>query len=311
MSAAGIRSDVEGTVYRWLCRTHRSPRRVLRRAHPRLWAALSWSARGPLRAEMYGLPLWVPVGDRRPVWAAEIPSLGTPIVAAVHLARATRGRPVAVVDVGAAVGDTAALVLQRCPGEVGRLVCIEGHPDFFRLLIRNLDDHLRPAARGVVFAAVHALLAEEDTEVPALLEGVHAGTAAVGGGGLVRAVPLDDVLPRGAPIDVLKIDTDGFDGRILAGARRTLATEQPVVVFEWSPIQYTDLGSDLLQPFEVLASCGYERFLLYSKEGRYVGDVDAVDADRLGELAAGFEATRGRGDDYVDVLALPPDAVCT
>ena len=83
------------------------------------------------------------------------------------------------------------------------------------------------------------------------------------------------------------------------------------MVFEWSPIQYTDLGSDLLQPFEVLASCGYERFLLYSKEGRYVGDVDAVDADRLGELAAGFEATRGRGDDYVDVLALPPDAVCT
>ncbi len=311
MSTVGVRSGAESALYRWLCRTHRSPHRALRRVHPHLWSALSRLARGPLRAEMYGLPLWVPVGDRRPLWAAEITSLGTPIVAAVHLARVARGRPVAVVDVGAAVGDTAALVLQRCPGEVGRLVCIEGHPDFFRLLARNLDDHLRPAARGVVFAAVHALLAEEDTEVPALLEGVHAGTAAVGGGALVRAVPLDDVLPDGAPIDVLKVDTDGFDGRILAGARRTLVAEQPVVVFEWSPIQYADLGSDLLQPFEVLVACGYGRFLLYSKEGRYVGEVDGTDVDRLRELAAGFEATRGRGDDYVDVLALPPDTCCT
>ncbi len=307
MSWAGVRSEAASAAYRWLCRTERSPHRVVRRVHPHLWAALAGRAVGPVRAEMYGLPLWVPSGDRRPVWAAEIASLGTPIVAAVHLARVARGRPVVVVDVGAAVGDTAALVLGRCGGEVGRIVCAEGNPAFFPLLVRNIDEHLRPASRGVALDAVQVLLAERETEVAPLTEGVHAGTAAVGAGGATEAaLPLDAVLPPGAPVDVLKVDTDGFDGRILAGACRTIAAQRPFVVFEWSPIQYADLDSDILEPFEVLAACGYGRFLLYSKEGRYLEDLDGVDVDRLRELQAAFEATRDRGDDYVDVLALPP-----
>lgn len=65
---------------------------------------------------MYGLPLWVPGPTGVPCGRPEITSLGMPIVAAAHLARVARGRPVAVVDVGAAVGDTAALCAAGVPG---------------------------------------------------------------------------------------------------------------------------------------------------------------------------------------------------
>lgn len=292
-------------LYRWLCRSRRSRWRVVRRLHPWCWAAVARGG-GPVLADLHGARLWVPAGDRRPLWAAELPTLGTPVVVGLHLAamarRGTAG--LGVVDVGAATGDTAALVLDTgLP--VDRLCCVEGHPRFAELLVRNLSERLGPRHPTCAMAAVGAVLADTECDVAALVVGDHGGTAAVGTptAATVAALPLDAVVPPRWGVDVLKVDTDGFDGRVLAGATRILATDHPVVVFEWSPIQLADVGADPRQPFDVLAAHGYREFLLYTKEGRYREALTVGQLDRLVPLEAALTSTRGRADDYLDVVA--------
>src|SRR5262249_2660481 len=62
----------------------------------------------------------------------------------------------------------------------------------------------------------------------------------------------DDVLAE-AGVDrphVIKIDTEGFERRVLAGLARTLDSARPIVVFEWSPdpADAAPNGRDLFPP---------------------------------------------------------------
>src|SRR5262249_35613847 len=49
------------------------------------------------------------------------------------------------------------------------------------------------------------------------------------------ARPIDDVIPTDAPINVIKIDIDGFDYRALLGAQKTLQTSHPDIFAEFFP----------------------------------------------------------------------------
>jgi FkbM family methyltransferase len=183
-----------------------------------------------------------------------------PQVELVLATAAALGRPVHVVDVGAAVGDTALLLLDRCREVIDRLDCIEGDRDFFDVLVHNLPD---PQVR------VHNdVLADVPRDVRSLVRSQHSGTASAEGGYHVQATTLDALL-AGARPDVIKIDTDGYDGRILAGSRNTLHSARPSVLFEWHPLMCRRLGTDEMQAFTELESQGYDRFLFFTKFGQF------------------------------------------
>ncbi len=48
----------------------------------------------------------------------------------------------------------------------------------------------------------------------------------------VRRARLDDVLPPGTLVDLLKIDVEGGELQVLEGAQRLLAASRPVIIFE-------------------------------------------------------------------------------
>jgi hypothetical protein len=153
-------------------------------------------------------------------------------------------------------------------------------------------------------AVVKALLAREETHIPSLVKH-HAGTAIAAGTEQVKAVRLDSLaaVSDAAP-EVLKIDVDGFDGEVLAGATSILERFRPATIFEWHPRLVVQAGKDPLQAFASLAAAGYTRFLWFTNPGFFSHFTNVPSDALLREHAAYLLAVGRHGDDHFDVVAL-------
>ena len=276
----------------------RSPRAgaVWERVWDMAWRRLS----GPVHTTIHGRHVIVNAGYSYPAFYRRWPTYNDPLVELVYQANVAKGSPVTLVDVGAAVGDTALLVMERCPGKVGLVHCVEGDAEFFGYLQRNLS--------GLPSVRLHqALLSDVDGDIAGLVR-VHKGTASAQGAEPAAATTLDSVLAAdgGPPVDVLKIDTDGFDGKILAGARLLLARDQPAVIFEWAPRVYDATGQDRYRPFEVVADAGYRWLVWFDKYGKFSHVDDGHRRGPVEVLAELCVSDRAPGPDWhYDVVALP------
>lgn len=294
--------DVRPAAYRALVATAPLARNALfARGWDRAWRVLSDSAEGETHVRIHGREVEVTVGYAYPAFLRRWPNYNLPLVELVRCVATARGRPITVVDVGAAVGDTILLVAERCPGMVDMHHCIEGDRQFVRMLRQNLKGQ-----RGV---RIHDVLVSDVDGPIAELVRTHPGTASAQGANVADAVTLDHLLTSagGRPIDVLKCDVDGLDGRVLAGARELLRSDQPAVIFEWHPLLYAKTGNDWRAPFDLLRSLGYATFLWFNKFGEFS---HADQGDPGGEMADLADiCINGHGphrDWHFDVVALPP-----
>lgn len=260
------------------------------------WRRLS----GPVEINLHGRRAVVNAGYSYPAFLRRWPTYNDPLVELVHQSEAAKGSPVTLIDVGAAVGDTALLVLSRCPGAVEAIHCIEGDAEFFGYLQRNLA--------GIPEVRLHQALLSDVHGEEANLVRVHKGTASAQGTQQVAATTVDSVLEAtGWPVvDVLKIDTDGFDGKVLAGARRLLRNRKPTVIFEWAPLQCLATGQDWHRAFEVLAGCEYRWLLWFDKYGAFSHVDDGYQLGSVEILAELCISDRAPAPDWhYDVVALP------
>jgi FkbM family methyltransferase len=260
------------------------------------WRRLS----GPVETTIHGRKVVVNAGYSYPAFSRRWPTYNDPLVEVVHQAQVAKGSPVTLVDVGAAVGDTVLLVLERCPGAVETVHCVEGDAEFFGYLRRNLA--------GLPGVRLHNVLLSDVAGEEAGLVRVHKGTASAQGEDRVPATTLDAVLDAagGSAVDVLKIDTDGFDGKVLAGAVGLLEAHHPTVIFEWAPRVYDATGQDRYRPFEVVAAAGYRWLVWFDKYGRFSHVDDGYRRGPVEVLAELCVSDRAPGPDWhYDVVALP------
>lgn len=286
-------------TYSSLVRLARPPSELGAVLWDRAWNAAWRRLSGPVRTSVHGHPVIVNAGYPYPAFIRRWPTYNGPLTELVHEAHLAKGSPVGLVDVGAAVGDTVLLVLDRCPGEVGTVHCVEGDGEFFGYLRHNLGRFPQ--------VQLHQALLSDEAQAEAELVRTHRGTASAQGPRLSPAVTLDSLAEQWtSPVDVLKIDTDGFDGKVLAGATRVLRDQQPAVIFEWHPRLYAATGQDHHRPFEILVEAGYRWLVWFDKYGAFshVDDrYQAADVEVLGELCT---SDRARDPDWhYDVIALP------
>jgi FkbM family methyltransferase len=178
-------------------------------------------------------------------------------------------------------------------------VTLEGNPDFLGCLTRNL------ARLDIPTVIVPSLVSDGPGNVPSLVR-VHAGTASMAGKQGAVGTTLDVLWengPLGSP-DVVKIDVDGFDGRVIAGGSGVLSSERPSVIFEWSPQHLEAMANESHQAFRVLTECGYDRFIWYDKFGRLARVGVRVDDADL-ELSRSIFLHSTLPDWHYDVVALP------
>jgi len=171
-------------------------------------------------------------------------------------------------DIGANVGDTAALLASRTRN---RLILVEASDYYFQLLSRNA--RLFPNETVLVQALVC-----DGSSIGGDLShwgGTASFLESESGGTRVRSARLAELAD--AQTRFIKTDTDGFDFRILRGNLDWLARAKPAIVFEDQIRTQEDLTqADAL--FEDLTRIGYSSFIVWDDAGFHLMSTEDVRA---------------------------------
>ncbi|MBC7949844.1 MAG: FkbM family methyltransferase [Chitinophagaceae bacterium] len=264
----------------------------------RLWRQVA-STRFDVPTMLYGATATLPSDFSLPVTAREFPSFNNPFLELVHYCHRRVDRKLVIIDVGASIGDGFLFINQNLPSAVEKYICIEGHPRFFDYLKQNTATY-----NNVL--PLQAVLSDRREQISSLV-GIHESTASAQGDKRIEAVPLDELLDsEGSAFDIIKIDTDGFDGRVLNGSRNILNRSQPYLIFEYHPLLISQTKNNLLQPFDVLEQCGYSRLLWYDKFGKFSHESKASDIELHKKYADDCLRQSTGADPHFDIIALPP-----
>jgi len=185
-----------------------------------------------------------------------------------------------VVDVGANIGYHT-LLFARAAGPTGRVIAFEPAPDTFRLLEENVrangyeNVELVQAAASDASGRVTLQLSDENP-------GDHRIVGPGGREGIeVACVTLDERLAEGPLPDVVKLDVQGAEPRVLRGMSSVLG-RAPVrlLLTEFWPRGLVEAGEDPPAFLAAITGAGYELRLVDEDAGR----VRAASPEELLEL---------------------------
>ena len=175
---------------------------------------------------------------------------------------ASRVRPdLQFVDIGANFGYfTCLLGAGIGAGGSGRIYAVEPNPKLLKLLRANVTINwsmcpvaIEPVALGAAPGVVQLCVPADRAANGSLTRSGDAADAVVD----VPMKRLDDVVPAGTAIDLIKLDVEGHEYGVLAGARRVIAESPRLeIVMEWSATQMRDAGYGLPAMLELIDALG-------------------------------------------------------
>jgi FkbM family methyltransferase len=206
-----------------------------------------------------------------------------------------------LVDIGANIGFHS-LLGAHLVGPKGKVIAFEMDGANCALLRASM------AANGFEHITLHEVAVAESAQT--LSFALAAGT---GNGGVVteviagdlgtarwteakqaRAVAVDDVIPPGEPVHVIKMDIEGSEFRALCGMTRLLKEQRPILLFEFFPRLLRDVGR--VNPETLLDTVRVFHYDVWRAEE--VGKRDP-------QPITNAEAIALAGDQYVDLVARP------
>ena len=174
----------------------------------------------------------------------------------------------AAVDIGANVGDSAALI--NTYHDIPTL-CIEGGAVFLPYLTQN-------ARRiGAHVAIEPSFVGDSSSSNTYAVQATEAGTAKLVSDPdhqtNIKVRRLDALLadtPGFAHPRLIKIDTDGFDFQIIMTSADLLSAIKPVVYYEYTVFEQPNGIVDGINSFQALLQAGYHHFLVYDNFGHFL-----------------------------------------
>ncbi len=181
------------------------------------------------------------------------------------------------IDVGANIGIHSMLAALRA-GREGRVLALEASPVTYPLLVENLSSAGCPGAVAMNVAVwdAHGTVAFSHTPENAGCSHVN---PAPHESGRVFTVPCDslDSLVAGAGlarIDLIKIDVEGSEIRVLRGARKTLSRFKPPIVLEFHAHTLRAYESaSVFDLYKAVRDLGYQMKVL-CQDGRIIPVTD-------------------------------------
>ncbi|QKJ31426.1 FkbM family methyltransferase [Mucilaginibacter mali] len=206
----------------------------------------------------------------------------------------------AIVDVGANIGDTIALL--RSVDVNQQVYLIEGEPSYFQLLQRNLVQFTKAKS-------IETFLGEENTVQEGAIES-NEGTARVNpnAGKQITIKKLDDVAVENNfdTVKLLKVDTDGFDFKILRGAFDLIRKDKPVLFFEYDAVYLKEQNEHGTQTLTDLHGLGYSKAIYYDNYGKMLISTTLDNQQQLEQLHT-YMGNRDAAFPYYDVCLFHAD----
>lgn len=218
-----------------------------------------------------------------------------------------------IVDVGANIGDTA--VFMDMPQ--ARFLLIEGEKSYNALIQHNFSKHYDEAIRG---GATPQLLIENsfitdthDSYTITRYDGsakLEHSPSTIDSKDLSHDLTfhtLDALIAKHhfSP-NFIKIDTDGFDFKVIRSATHTLQTHKSAIFFEWDLFFLQAQNEDPTSIFAHLKSLGYTQLLIFDNFGNLLVVLDSDDTPNLA-LLLDYTLKSNKHIYYYDVLALHQD----
>jgi len=172
-----------------------------------------------------------------------------------------------VFDLGAHQGVTA-LIVSRYIGDTGTVVALEAGKHNYEIALRNLELN---AAHNVNL--LHAAASDRKGEV-SFSEGAN---GRVGYGVKCPSYSVDDLADEFGTPDVVKVDVEGYECKVLEGARKTLAAKPNWYVEVHSGLGLETYGGSPEQIVDLFRDAGYRLFiqddLRYKSPFRPLGEI--------------------------------------
>lgn len=150
-----------------------------------------------------------------------------------------------VADVGADIGSHTVRYAERA----ARVIAFEPNHDQFNCLVWN--------CRNLPNVTCLPLALGQSTRICKLQKCENAGAGHIGpDGDDVAMIPMDH-LPF-VRLDFLKLDVEGYELFVLAGARRLIQTYRPIILMEMNAGCLARYGQTYYEVLEALSSLGYE-----------------------------------------------------
>lgn len=260
------------------------------------WALRKGKGDAVVRTRTNGQRLFCNFSHRLPFYQKEFPLYDRQLAKLCAFLQRQYDRPLNIVDVGANVGDT---VLNIGLKDAFYL-CVEGNDYYGKYIKRNLHQYR--------YALEKHYLTDDDHQGSFSVETAN-GTARLVNSGSSQGVPLvtlDWIINNkygDCHFDLLKVDTDGFDFRVLRGSEAFLKRDAPLVFFEWDRESWEDQGEKPMEVMPFLSSLGYDNCILFDNFGASFCALSVADEDLLSKYILN---THGDGlPFYYDVLAMP------
>ena len=202
-----------------------------------------------------------------------------------------------MIEIGANIGDTVSLITDKTSGE---FLLIEPSDKFFPLLLKNT---LKIANTHCEKIIIDETVSFSDSRLV-----TYSGTARVSAEktdskGLDK-ISLDNFVekfPAFLRTNMLKIDTDGYDYKVLRSAARLLDSAKPALFFELSPLHLSYYGEEPFSIFDFLSAKGYEKVLFYDNTGYPLIFIKTCDIEYIRQI---LNYSYIKGNIYFDVLAI-------
>lgn len=204
-----------------------------------------------------------------------------------------------LIDIGANVGDTTIAMIQNCNNPI---FSIEPSELFYSYLKRNIKNLSFPYRKRV--KCINNFIGTGDLKGEFVHTGGTASVTTASNSELIDYKTLDSIIEDDSDVELIKVDTDGYDFDVLKSSENILVKSEPILFWENQMFEKFQIkGFEDL--YDLLQKIGYRYIYIFDNFGNLIiEESDFKTLKKINSYVLSMERNQStRTFFYTDILA--------